>query len=797
MPGLKRTFLLLTVLVGLLLVLPLAYLGVTLARAAANEPEWSASLDLQGIAAPVEILRDHNGIPHIYAGSEHDAYFAQGFVHAQDRLWQLLASRQFLSGRMAEWLGAGALAGDRRNRALLYAASAREDFARLPEEDRELLAAYAAGINAYLGSEIYRRPAEMVVLHVQPEPWAAHDSLLLLRGMYPQLMGFGSELTAQRVKLHAAHPRAMAALEPVPFDHLPVLATAAGDRLSAPPVKEKSFSDSWVVTGDLTVSGRPLLANDPQLPSTLPNFWYLLHLQVDGANRVGATLPGVPGIGAGRNDRIAWGVTAGGVDQADMMLLHGDPDNPLRFHRGDHASWEQFEAREEVFHIRFGVPVRETFFRTRLGTILPADVLITPVSSEPDARVELRAPYLDGDTTMSAFLHLNRASNVDAARDALGLFTGPSLNFLLADVDGAVGYVSAGRYVRRKGDAARVIDFAPVDSSEWTALPFRQNPQAIAGPRQRFVSTNQPPVGPAYPYYLSDLWPAPFRTLRIHELLDATARYDADRFVSMQRDTLSVPARWAVPKLLAMAPEDAGPVEESMLGVLRSWDYRFSADHAGPTVFLTWLRYLHEALARDELGDVLWSRAVDEALPPIVFQVLAGRHTDWCNTPGSRASGECRAVVRQGLTRAAQRLEDTLGPDPQRWLWRDTSQVEHPHQLFSGLPILGKLFSSTSAYPGGPDTLMIKYVGVRDAPRFTQAFFSSSFQAVYDLADLEQSRFMLSTGQSGHFRSTYYDNFLQRFASGERFTLPTDRQDLQLVGRIALLPDAPGPAASP
>jgi penicillin amidase len=371
----------------------------------------------------------------------------------------------------------------------------------------------------------------------------------------------------------------------------------------------------------------------------------------------------------------------------------------------------------------------------------------------------------------------------------LAKLTGPSLNFTLADVDGSVAYVSAGRYALRNGEAARIIDFAPRDSSDWAPIPYSENPSSLAPPSGRFVTANQQPVGEDYPHYLSDYWAAPFRSMRIHELLDATQRHDVNSFLAMQRDTLSIPARLLVPAMLAGAPSNASGVESAMLETLRQWDYRFTSDSPGGTVFLTWLHAFYEQLARDEIGETLWPTMAVEPLPPVAFHVLNGRLTDWCATVGENDSADCRKLLHESLALAAARLEAELGPNPEQWSWNEATAIQHPHQIFSGLPILGSMFSRTYNFPGGPDTLMIQYVDASNAPRFTQSMFCSSFQAIYDLADLDNSLFMLSTGQSGHFRSPYYDNFLPRFAAGERFEIPTSTDAIDPVARLQLLPE--------
>ena len=383
---------------------------------------------------------------------------------------------------------------------------------------------------------------------------------------------------------------------------------------------------------------------------------------------------------------------------------------------------------------------------------------------------------------------MNRARNVSEAYQALSRFTGPSLNITLADVDGGVGYVSAGRYVQRQGDAARVVDFGPRDGSSWTLIPYEENPHTLAPKDGRIVSANQLAAGDDYPHYLTDSWGAPHRSMRIHTLLDARPVHDVESFLAMQRDTYSEPARRIVPRMLEVATNDLTAVQREMLDALRAWDYRFENDAAGPTVFVTWLRSLHEELAADELGNILWPRMVGNPLPPITLSVLAGGHPAWCARVGKDSAADCAEVLRRSFARAAEQLGTHLGGVREDWRWGDVTPLRHPHQGFSSLPILGDRFSRTATYPGGPDTLMIKHVDVSNAPVFREAKWVSSLQLIFDLADLDASLYMMSTGQSGHYRSPHYDDFLPRFAAGERFTIRTRRDALSEAHRLLLSP---------
>ncbi|MEO0423800.1 MAG: penicillin acylase family protein [Pseudomonadota bacterium] len=785
----KKLILSTAAVLAVIVLLPLIYIGTVLLRSTGGLPVWDGEHSLTGLDGTIEVLRDENAVPHVFAQSERDAFFAQGFLHAQDRLWQMMSARQALSGRMAEWFGAGALGGDRFNRINHAPRAIQRDFEQLPADDRVLLEAYAAGVNAYLDSDAYRRPPEMVLLHIKPERWQAMDSLIVYRGVYNTLLGYGNEPLTQRLRLHAADERAAELSGLRPFEVRPIVEEAPAVSAVMAPIKQRSFSDSWLLSGEHTTSGMPLLANDPQLPSTLPNFWYLTHLSIAGENRVGASLPGLPSIAVGRTDHIAWGITAGNVDQADLALVHGDPDDATRYRRTANGAWQRLSGRDEVFQVRFGDEYKERILATEEGgTIIPSNQIRPAFSEDPDALVELKIVHFEGDTSLSAFFALNRARNTAQALDALSRFTGPSLNFIIADVDGEIGYVSAGRYAERQGDAGQIIDFGPADGSTWSPIPYADNPQTIGPGSGRIVAANQQQVGDSYPSYLSDAWADPHRAMRIHALLDQQGKHDVDSFLAMQRDTFLEPASRTVPKMLEVERDALTDVEREMLEVLQEWDYRFDNDSAGPTVFITWMRFFHEELAADELGPSMWPGMRRSALPAIALAVLGGQNTQWCAQAGEDSAPDCSEVLRGSLSRAAEALATRLGESPDDWRWGGATPMTHPHQGFAGLPLLGSRFSRVATYPGGPDTLMIKSIDASNAPDFSRADFTSSLQVVFDLSNLEASRFMLSTGQSGHYRSPHYDDFLPRFAAGERFTIPTERGAIQAKHTLLLSP---------
>lgn len=228
--------------------------------------------------------------------------------------------------------------------------------------------------------------------------------------------------------------------------------------------------------------------------------------------------------------------------------------------------------------------------------------------------------------------------------------------------------------------------------------------------------------------------------------------------------------------------------EREMLDALQQWDFRFENDSAGPTVFITWMRFFHEELAADELGPAMWPGMRRSPLPPIALAVLEGQNARWFAQAGDSPVPDCSAVLRRSLSRAAEVLATRLGESATDWRWGDATPMTHPHQGFAGLPLLGQRFSRVGTYPGGPDTLMIKSIDASNAPSFATADFTPSLQVIYDLSNLDASRFMLSTGQSRHYRSPHYDDFLPRFAAGERFTVPTERNAIQAEHTLILSP---------
>jgi penicillin amidase len=791
-----------------------AYGGFVLLTTSGEPATWEGEITLEGSSAPIEILRDEYGVPHVFAETETDAHFALGFLHAQDRLWQMAFNRQRLEGRLAEWMGHMALEADIGQREFFYPPRFRAaQWAAMPEEARDHLEAYAAGVNAYLGSELYQRPPEMRILHVHPESWEPEDALTLWSQLYPVLSGPGREAEKHRLERYARVDYAdeyflihddvppivevwppqplAAALEPEGSANRSMVdePKTATSRLAYS--KNGAFSNGWVVSGRHTDSGLPLLANDPQLPSTAPNTWYLAHLSIASRAVVGATLPGVPGVIVGRTNGLAWGATNAGVDSADFIFAEVHPDDPNRYRLHPDLGWQSFETWIETYRVRFGADVEREVRASGPNLVFPSDMSATPFDP-PNAVALLRSTGWEAEHSLTATLALNRAQRVEDGMAAATNFVSPVINLSMADTAGRIGYRTIGRVPRRTPEHANTTEFAPLDDNNWDGfLSASEMPHIVDPPSGRIVSANQLIVGPDYPHYLEESFAWPYRARRIHEMLDAVPDHDVDSFLAMQSDTHSPPAAELLPFLLNTEP--ANPRDETLLEMLAAWDARFELDQTAPTIFMTWAQVLQSAVRDDELGPELAARYAFGPSFPFLAAVLGGKLAHWCDDVRTEDVEEsCRDQLASTLSTTHKLLEESLGADPDGWRWREAADFSHPHLGFAGLPLLDSRFSRTSKVPGGPESAFIHGVFSTQPPNFSQHSVSSSLQVIFDLADLDASYYVISGGQSGRPESPHYDDLRTLWERGERIRIPTRRADIKAEARLALLPSSRG-----
>lgn len=763
----------------------------------------------QTLAGPVDILRDRNAIPHIRAASRNDAAFGLGYAHAQDRLWQMEVQRRIAAGRLAELFGAKALNTDKFIRTLGIRRKSAAAFAYLKPDTQANLQAYADGVNAFLASHTGLLPPEFLIFDVTPEPWTPADSLGWLKMMAWDLSGnWGRELASLGLVKRLSKQQIEEFFPPYPGDG-PVTLAGFGslyrqvasaidiDHLLnvLPPERPEGIgSNNWVVHGRRTVTGQPLLANDPHLGLASPSLWYFAHLATPAGAAIGATLPGIPGIVLGHNGRIAWGFTNTGPDTQDLYIEKIDPADPARYITPEGSA--AFATRQEVIKQRGGEDVVLTVRETRHGPVI-SDV-------HDSARRQTEAGYAlafawtalrDEDTTADALLGLDSVTDWTGFNDNLRRFVTPQQNIVYADRDGNIGFVAPGLIpIRRPDNELKGLAPAPGWDAryDWIGfIPFDQLPRSYNPPEGMVVTANNKIVPDSYPYFITADWAEPYRARRIEQLLKERNVHSVESFRQLQGDILSTMATDILPLMLGVPPKQT-PRNSELTGshaMLSTWDGNMSVNRPEPLIFQAWYRELTRLVLADELGEAfqpLW-----RFRPVLMKNILTNRdgQSRWCTNQATGAATGCAELVAEALDRALDDLKARYGSDMARWRWGEAHATRAPHRPFSNIPVLRRWFEISVPTGGDAFTVNASRNDIADQADPFGNRHAASLRAIYDLADLNRSQFMHSTGQSGHVLSPNYRDLAAPWAAIEYIPMSMRQADFEAgaVGRLRLI----------
>jgi penicillin amidase len=765
-------------------------------------PKTSGEILLAGLRAPVEVLRDGHGIPHIFAASPEDALFGLGFLHAQDRLWQMEMNRRIAAGRLAEVLGPSALETDRFLRTLGVRRVAEASLKRYDAETRAGLEAYAAGVNAFLATRPVL-PPEFWLTGARPEPWQPADSVAWVKMMAWDLGGnWRAELLRMRLASTLPVARIEEFLPPYPGEApagLPDLRELY--RRIDKPVRDLAGrfgeapdfalgSNSWVVAGPRSGTGKPLLANDPHLGLTAPPVWYFAHLHAPGLDAIGATLPGVPSVVLGRNDRVAWGFTNTGPDVQDLYIEKLDGAGNYLTPDGPRA----FQVIPEVIKVKGAADERLSVRVSRHGPVI-SDVLRAAQDAVPRGHAMSMAwtALAEDDLTVQGAMRLARARDWETFLAAMREFHAPQQNVTYADVEGNIGFIAAGRVpVRKPANDLKGLSPAPGWDAryDWAGyVPFAELPSTFNPPAGAIVTANHRITPPGYAHHITFEWQPPYRARRIEAQLRAAEKHTIGSFAAIQADVVSLAARDLLRPLLKTAVAGSEAARRA-LTALAAWDGSMAADRAEPLVLVAWWRELARRVYADELGDAFqrnWS-----ARPVFLQAVLEDRggQARWCDDVRTTRRESCADAASEALEAALADLARRYGPDPAKWRWGDAHVAHHPHRPLSRLPWLAPLVDIRVATPGDAFTVN---VGRSDFDHAQEPFanrHAASLRALYDLADPQASLFIHSGGQSGNPLSAHYRSFSDAWARGEYVPMVTERRRLEAAGaqRLALLP---------
>jgi penicillin amidase len=791
-------------------------------------PKTEGEIRLAGVTAPVEILRDRYGIPHIFAASLEDASFALGYVHAQDRLWQMEMSRRIAAGRVAEVVGAAGLETDRFLRTLGVRRSAEANLRTLDAETRRQLDAYAAGVNAFLASDPVL-PPEFWLTGARPEAWTPADSAGWVKMMAWDLGGnWRSELLRMRLAKTLPLARIHEFLPPYPGEAVPVIAdlkelygtmerdavrlagewgewgrgewgqtrfsaTAVGARASQAKIESDPIlqnneglgSNNWVVSGARSASGKPLLANDPHLGLTAPPVWYFAQISAPGINVIGSTLPGVPGVILGRNEHLAWGFTNTGPDVQDLYIEKLDSSGGYLAPEGPRA----FQVIEETIKVRGGESEKLRVRISRHGPVI-SDVSRAAQDEMPRGHVIAFAwtALAEDDRTLQSSLRMGRARDWDGFLAAARDFQSPQQNMVYADIEGNIGFIAAGRVPQRLA-SNDLKGMAPAPGwqakYDWAgSIPFEQLPRSFNPASGAIVTANHRITPPGYPSFISSDWQPPYRADRIQQLLDATPKHTAETFARIQADVSSLAMRELLPKLLAARPRS----EEARkaLALLAKWDGSMAPERAEPLIAWAWWRELARAIYADELGDAFRQNWLSRAV--FIGGVLSGdpAKARWCDDVRTPATETCEEILALSLDAALVDLGKRYGTDQAKWRWGDAHLARHEHRPFGRQPQLAKLFDITVPSPGDAYTVNVGRNNLNDEAQPFANRHAASLRAIYDLSDLEKSLYIHSGGQSGNVFSEHYKAFSEAWARNEYIPMRARRATLEKEPHLLL-----------
>lgn len=794
-----------------LLILIIILVGAGIGFVRRSWPEVSGNLNVSGLSAPVDLIRDRWGVPHIYAQNEHDLLFAQGYAHAQDRLWQMEIDRRLGNGTLSEILGDITVDNDRLMRTIGLRRLAEQSWATLDGQNRAILEAYAQGVNAYVDTHRNRLPVEFTILGVDPEPWTPIDSLTWANLLaFHEDLNFKYELWLAQFITELGQDRAQQLLPTYAEDAPLVLPAGTSSQttttsLVIPPemgnydwlrsgrVGEPAAvaewtnnlvgglnSNNWSVSGSRTKTGTPILANDPHLPLGMPFSLYENGLHGGRFDSIGFTFPGIPLVLFGHNQHIAWGITNTSADVEDAYIEKLDNDkNPTQYEFM--GQWHKLDVITETIKVKGSEPVNLKVLRTSRGPImndvLAVDSWIEPLVAPAGKPVTFRWNLYDGTTTVKGVVLLNLATNWNEFRTAVQYWDSISENFVYADVAGNIGYQMVGKIpIRAPGDQGTVPVPGWTGQYEWKGfIPFDQLP-SVLNPSPGFVATaNNKIVPDSYPYWLSGLWDVGYRAKRLISLLSTNDSLSLEDMERIQGDTYSEPAAILRPYLAAVQPQN--DLQTRALAYVNAWDLNCTTANVGPSIYETWFRFLFRDTVRDTYGP---DRSVDlddlTVNKQILMMVKAMADP---NSPWFKGQNRSRdEIVRRSFAEAVDWLSTNYGSDPAQWEWGRLHTVTFFHVPLgvSGIAPLERIFNGQTI-PAPGCLMTINAAG--NWSEWPTVDFGVSMRAIMDVGNWDNSVAVLVPGQSGNVFNPHREDQIFLWQQVQYHPMPFSRKAVE------------------
>jgi penicillin G amidase len=749
---------------------------------------------LIGLHERAEILRDKFGVPHVFASDRHDLFYLQGYVTAQDRLWQMDIYRRAAEGRLSEVLGEPGLESDRTLRTIGLARAAALDLPIASPEAKEILQAYADGVNKFIEQHGDSLPFEFLLLGYKPEPWSPLDSVTIAK---LQLWDAAGNYTQELVRANLAErfgldvlptlmpdPGATVAYDRAAWDA--VTTDLAGNVVAAAPASllgsgaiDGLGSNCWALGGSKTKSGKPLLAGDPHLPVRNPSIWFEVALTSADIALTGFSIPGVPGVVIGHNDKVAWSFTYAEADTQDLFVEHQDPTDLRRYeYRG------AFEAatfvRETIKVKGKSDPVNVDVAITRHGPI------ITPVVPGLKSQVALRWSALDAGKTLDAVIGMNTAKNFDEFKRAAADFSGATLNACYADTAGHIGYLLVGRLPDRPGDGRMPVP-GWTGAFDWRGLMPADANLAVLDPSDGLIlSANQrPPAMTSSSAGYFGEWDPGFRYSYLKSVLDQTKSADVAALSRLQNDYTSLPVQRYRDAMVAARPTTA--LGQQVQKVVREWDGSLAVDSAGAAIYESWLLQMTKVVFGDKMGATLYDDyATNGRMTFALYQLIGSTTSPWFVSLGDPSLSGRDALAGLALDETGKELTKRLGGDIAKWRWGDLHTIAWEHPLSAVKPLdliltIGPVRRAGDGYSANNGAYSLtKPFTVRTQP---------SERQIVDLGDIDASVSIIPTGQSGQPFSRHWGDQTPLWANGQTKPMALAKERIgELEGHYILRP---------
>ena len=755
-------------------------------------PQLDGTLRVKGLAMAGQVTRDSHGVPAIEAATLEDLFVAQGYVTAQDRLWQMDVMRRFGAGELSEILGEDTLKIDREQRILGLRAAARKSLQMASPRDRSYFDAYARGVNAFIETHGRRLPIEFRILKYRPKPWQAEDSIVIANQMVKDLNYYtfgdalakekisarlGPELTSDLYVNRSWHDRPPTVMredlneqpsqgssddeddeDDAPDNSVTQHSSATEEIWAQRTPEAVNGSNNWVVSGAHTVTGKPLLSNDMHLGHQMPNLWYEAHLKSGSLDVAGVTLPGMPYVIVGHNQRIAWGFTNVGPTVTDAFIENFNAQGVYETPQG----WEQPERRTEVIHVKGKPDVNVEVRLTRHGPI------ITDILPGERRQVALRWTLYDG--LHIPFFDIDAAQNWEEFRKALSTLDAPGQNVVYADIDGNIGYQTTGRVpIRAAGDGSLPVSGAN-DAHEWTGyIPFDKLP-SVYNPPSGVIATANGRIAPdGFPYSISSTWEAPWRTERIYHVLESGRKFAASDMLALEDDIHSENDLFAAERFVYAIDHASKPSARARQAadLMRNWDGRMLASSSAPTIAVRSAQELTRLLLEPRLGpgsedpkqqerELSWKTYHWQMRTVWLQNILLHQPKRWLPEKYPNYDELISAAVEAAVN------QPSAPKDLASWRWGNFNAIDLEHPVLGKIPLVRRW-----AAPGINEQSGSGYTVNAVTPHHGP---SERFTA--NLADLDQSTLNTVTGQGGNLLSPYYMDQWKAWYEGSTFTLP-------------------------